>query len=47
MGASYDAASRQYPFAVLEMYQDKTFIDRAGDARQGGRPDRPVGTTLL
>ena len=43
-GNKYDAASRQYLFMVLEMYQDKTFIETAHEmfVKEDGRVDRSV-----
>ena len=43
-GNKYDAASKQYLFMVLEMYQDKTFIETAQEmfVREDGRIDRSV-----
>ena len=43
-GNKYDAASRQYLFMVLEMYQDKTFIETAQEmfVKEDGRIDRSV-----
>ena len=43
-GNKYDAASRQYLFMVLEMYQDKSFIETAQEmfVKEDGRIDRSV-----
>ena len=43
-GNKFDAASRQYLFMVLEMYNDKTFIQTAQDQliKENGKIDRAV-----
>ena len=43
-GNKFDAASRQYLFMVLEMYNDKTFVQTAqvSSSRKNGKIDRSV-----